>query len=117
MSWIIFFPYLFLIYHLLVTKVTYGLIECDKDGLRYTVRGIWGNVDFEEQLYRCRDKDIILLSYEECDIGYINLPLSRILTIYPKLETLDWHCEGECSFSSIGQLVNVLGCNPKKSGN
>ena len=60
--------------------------------------------DFKDYGVKCGDDTVIVLVYENCDLGKIKLPLRDLLKSYTKLRTVYWLCTG----------VNVFGCDSGK---
>ena len=63
-----------------------------KDSITGVIEGLEGIDDFELFVNRCGYKDIKILSYQKCYIGYIVLPLRKIKQNYPSLKNLFWNC-------------------------
>ena len=78
-----------------------------KDSITGVIEGLEGIDDFE--LFVNRYKDIKILSYRKCYIGYIVLPLRKIKQIYPSLKNLFWNCKGICLYKK-SYNVTLHGC-------
>ena len=83
-----------------------------KDSISGILEGLEGYEEFEDFLNRCADQNVEILSYMDCYVGYLHLPVEKILLNYPSLKRLYWYCKGTCLYSR--SRVYVEGCREGK---
>ena len=94
--------------------VTCYHVKCrfNKDSISGTLEGLEGYEEFNDFLNRCGDRNIKILTYKNCYVGYVSLPIERIQMNYPSLKRIYWSCKGLCVY--MRSSVYVEGCTGGK---
>ena len=51
------------------------------------------------QSINCKRNGVITVTYQDCDIDYVELPLAKVKKTYLFVKTVNWKCMGLCLYS------------------
>ena len=115
------FQWLILLSVILFYKNVYSYhIKCEfpVGSISGTVPGFVGKQEFDKFLKKCGNAETIILHYRNCAVGYLDLPVNKIMDNYPSIRRISWECTGVCRYESSSCRNRyesvVINCNKGK---
>ena len=118
------FRYLIWLSTILFYKNVYSYhVTCDfpVGSISGTVSGFVGKQEFDKFLKKCGNTETLILHYRNCAVGYLELPVDKIMDNYPSIQRIYWECTGVCRYEYSpcrnGKEPVVINCSIGKEVN
>ena len=85
-------------------------VDCTNSRYGTTIHKIYGLQEFLDNIFFCHNSESKIITYQECHIPRVLLPMDKIKKNFPSLHLLNWRCTGDCYVYVKDMNVKFRGC-------